>query len=267
MPRSFILVDIGAQAACGVMTIFLTPFKTQFLIGSTVIASSAAPETDKEKEEVKTLKDVSSLAGLEYLETLTLTSNEIKDISGLTGMKSLKTLDAGKNKIETLGKLAENMPKLETLTLTDNEISDISAIEGLKKLSNVDFSENEKISDIGVFAKMDPSVLKTINISITVDDKAEQVNTNIKDFTPLKKYGSATVKGVPSDFTYDKTSSGDSSNTSKDESKDESGDKSEEPTSETSSEAGSEEATSEVVSEATSEVASEEVVSTESAAA
>ena len=129
------------------------------------MVETLTPPTVEEKEPVKTLKDISALAGLKDLETLTITGNAIKDISVLTGLKSLKTLNGAQNEIEKIGNLAENMPKLETLNLSDNKLADISGIKGLSKLASVDFSENKTISDVSVFAEFDPKVLKTVNIS------------------------------------------------------------------------------------------------------
>ena len=90
------------------------------------------------------IKDMSRIAELSNLTSLTLKNNEIEKIEGLENMTNLSTLDLSFNKISKLQGL-ENLNNLETLYLNGNEIIDITPLSKNQKLVILDLRDNTKI--------------------------------------------------------------------------------------------------------------------------
>ena len=90
------------------------------------------------------IKDMSRIAELSNLTSLTLKNNEIEKIEGLENMTNLSTLDLSSNKISKLQGL-ENLNNLETLYLNGNEIIDITPLSKNQKLVILDLRDNTKI--------------------------------------------------------------------------------------------------------------------------
>ena len=90
------------------------------------------------------IKDMSRIAELSNLTSLTLKNNEIEKIEGLENMTNLSTLDLSSNKISKLQGL-ENLNNLETLYLNGNEIIDITPLSKNQKLVILDLRDNAKI--------------------------------------------------------------------------------------------------------------------------
>lgn len=96
--------------------------------------------------------DLTPLAGLRYIENLSLLNDGITDISPLEGLISLKKLALGWNQISDITPLA-GLTELESLGLWNNEISDISALGGLSGLTYFDIAYNH-VSQVEIVAGM-----------------------------------------------------------------------------------------------------------------
>jgi len=117
------------------------------------------------------LTELPDLSGLEKLQILTISNNNIKDITNLRNLLNLKILNISYNKIESLKPL-EELKNLEYIYADNNEIKNINGINNLKKIIylNLSFNPIENIDDIIYFTE-----LETINIK----------NTNIKNLPNL----------------------------------------------------------------------------------
>lgn len=92
------------------------------------------------------LTDLSPLAELTQLESLTFHDNNVSDISFAKKLTNLKVFGAGNNGIKDISALSGHS-ELEELWLYGNKISDISALKGCKKIKRVDFANN-RITDL-----------------------------------------------------------------------------------------------------------------------
>lgn len=92
------------------------------------------------------LTDLSPLAELTQLESLTFHDNNVSDISFAKKLTKLKVFGAGNNGIKDISAL-KGHSELEELWLYGNNISDISALKGCKKIKRVDFANN-RITDL-----------------------------------------------------------------------------------------------------------------------
>ena len=93
------------------------------------------------------VSDLSPLAGLNLLQSLTLTGNQVKDISALAELKRLQYIELSGNMVEDISPLA-GLEALNSAYLAGNQISDLSAVKDLKKLWTLDVAGNA-VSDIG----------------------------------------------------------------------------------------------------------------------
>jgi len=96
------------------------------------------------------ISDISPLANLTSLTELELGANQISDISPLAGLASLTELELGANQISDISPLA-NLTSLTSLNLWYNQISDISPLANLTSLTELDLGYNQ-ISDISPLA-------------------------------------------------------------------------------------------------------------------
>ena len=115
--------------------------------------------------------DISPLAGLINLETLSLEKNGISDISPLARLKKLRKLHLSDNDIEDLRPLAA-LTELQTLSIEGNLITDLRPLASLINLEVLSL-ENTQVSDISPLAAL--TNLQTLDIS----------NNLIEDLRPL----------------------------------------------------------------------------------
>ncbi len=128
--------------------------------------------------------DISNLAGLElatnltelslgdeYVDGVSINSNSVSDLSPLAGLTKLRSLSLPSNNISDLSPLA-GLTNLGYLSLDDNAISDISPLAGLTSLGRLHLSGNA-ISDISALAGL-------INLESLILD-----HNNITDLSPL----------------------------------------------------------------------------------
>ena len=92
------------------------------------------------------VSDLSPLAGLVNLKTLSLYSNSVSDLLPLAGLTNLEVLILADNSISNIAPLA-NLTQLKELGLWFNSITDISPLEGLIDLAVLDLYSNS-VSDI-----------------------------------------------------------------------------------------------------------------------
>ncbi|MCL1867305.1 MAG: hypothetical protein FWF82_07845, partial [Oscillospiraceae bacterium] len=92
------------------------------------------------------ITDISCLAKLTVLETLTIDNNKVADLSALSELDDLVSFSAENNKISDLSPL-KGLVGLMWLELDSNEISDISDLSKLKSLMTLNL-ENNKIKNI-----------------------------------------------------------------------------------------------------------------------
>lgn len=96
------------------------------------------------------IKDLKPLAGLTELEYLDLSNNQITDLSPLANLKKLKTLQLSNNQIKSLAPLA-GLTTLETLHVDGNQVMDLKPLAGLKTLVTVDVRKDQ-VSDVSPLA-------------------------------------------------------------------------------------------------------------------
>lgn len=89
--------------------------------------------------------DLSILASLPDLETLTLSECSLSNISPLSGAKNLTTLDLRGNAIQDLSSIAY-LEKLTILNLSSNALTNLSALSALENLAVLDVSYNSLVS-------------------------------------------------------------------------------------------------------------------------
>lgn len=113
------------------------------------------------------IADVSPLAGLKKLQSITLSNNQIKDIKPLEELTAVQLLDLSGNQVESLEAItkmsnlrslwmADNkikslqpvtqLPKIWSLHVAGNGLTDISPVGSLKWLTNLDIDRNEVTS-------------------------------------------------------------------------------------------------------------------------
>ena len=92
------------------------------------------------------VSDISPVAGLTNLTSLSLNNNSISDISPVAGLTNLSFLNLGNNTISDISAVT-GLTNLTGLSLDSNTISDISAVTGLTNLTGLSLDSNT-ISDI-----------------------------------------------------------------------------------------------------------------------
>jgi internalin A len=122
--------------------------KFLFITGGVGDLTPLANLTNLETVTVKggKIQDLKPLAGLTNLEYLDLSDNQISDLTPLAGLKKLKTLHLSNNQIKDLTPIA-GLTALETVHLDGNQIADLKPLAGLKSLATVDVRKNQ-IADV-----------------------------------------------------------------------------------------------------------------------
>lgn len=100
-------------------------------------------------------RKINSLAGLEHcisVQLIDLGKNEISDLTPLAGLKLLQSLSLNENKIESIEPL-KDLEKIQLLDLSGNQIKDISPIAKMKNIRTVYLSNNQ-IEDVQVLGEL-----------------------------------------------------------------------------------------------------------------
>ena len=109
----------------------------------------------------RSLRDISGLKGMTWLETLLLERVGLKDISPVVGLVNLKSLDLRFNQIEDLSPIV-NMGKLENLNVDNNLIQKVPDLSKLIYITLLSF-QNNHLRDISGLKAM--GGLETLNIT------------------------------------------------------------------------------------------------------
>ena len=117
------------------------------------------------------VSDLAPIAGLNLLQSLTLSRNQVKDISALAELKRLQYIELSDNMVEDISPLA-GLEALNSAYLAGNQISDLSAVKDLQKLWTLDVAGNS-VSDVGPVGS-----LKRL-ASLILDDNS------VSDLAPL----------------------------------------------------------------------------------
>lgn len=142
--------------------------------------------------------DLSPLAGLRYLENLSLLNNDIIDINPLTGLTSIKKLALGWNNISDITPL-EGLVNLESLGLWNNQISDISVLKNLTELTYFDVSNNQvtQIDCIRNMPKLNEVWINGNQINTLAPLEAcEQLMVLMQGNNPVSDYGMVKEKAA-----------------------------------------------------------------------
>ncbi|MCR1783951.1 leucine-rich repeat domain-containing protein [Nocardioides carbamazepini] len=124
------------------------------------------------------ISDLSALVGLNSLRSVNLNNNQISDLTPLTGLTGLTTLSVGTNQIGDLTPLA-GMSDLAVLTITGNQVRSLDGIPAAPKLTALRAGSN-KITDVTpLVGKFDKALLTTLDLS----------GNRITDASPLAAYG------------------------------------------------------------------------------
>ncbi|MCC6511521.1 MAG: leucine-rich repeat domain-containing protein [Pirellulaceae bacterium] len=96
-------------------------------------------------------KGIKSLAGLEHcvaVQEIDLENNEITDLTPMAGLKLVQSLTLTKNKIESIAPLAE-LERLQYLELSGNAVSDLTPLTKMTNMRSL-YLSNNKIAKIEV---------------------------------------------------------------------------------------------------------------------
>lgn len=140
--------------------------------------------------------DLAPLAGLQYLEDLSLLNNNIMDISPLAGLTSLKRLALGWNSIGDASPLA-GLVNLESLGLWDNQIRDVSMLGGLTELTYFDISGNQvtEIECVRNMPKLNEVWINNNQIETLAPlDACDQLMVLMQGSNPISDYGTVKEK-------------------------------------------------------------------------
>jgi hypothetical protein len=107
------------------------------------------------------LVDVSAVASLEKLKTLSLSMNPIKDYSPIFGLASLTSLEVMSTRLKNLAPITA-LAKLRKLWLSENAIVDISPLAELRELTYLSLggTEVEDLAPIAELPKLENLVLR-----------------------------------------------------------------------------------------------------------
>ncbi len=118
------------------------------------------------------ITNISSLAHLKKLKTLTLYNTPVSDISALKGLNDLEILDLSNTPVSDVSAL-KNLNELNYLNLSSTPVSDVSALKNLNELNYLDFRSTQ-IRDVSALKGL--GNLIHLNLS----------NTQVSDVSALK---------------------------------------------------------------------------------
>ena len=132
---------------------------------------------DLSHNQIQDLSKISNLNLLTNLTTLNLSYNQITDLSGIETVKNVSRLYLESNNITDIEKLAENT-QLTELCLNNNNISNIESLGTLINLTKLELEQND-ISDISVLENI--TTLRILQLSHNkINDITAIRNLNIE---------------------------------------------------------------------------------------
>ena len=126
--------------------------------------------------------DLSTLAGMTWLEDLNVGANGLANLWPLADLTSLKRLSAHNNRIEDVTPLG-GLRSLEELVLRGNTLSDLEPLAGLKSLRYLSLNHT-RVEDLAFVSGMEE--LTTLSLW----------STYVKDLRPLAALGKLTDLGI-----------------------------------------------------------------------
>lgn len=127
------------------------------------------------------IDDLSPLAALNQLESLSAYGCNITNLAPISGMQALQTLTIGSNAISDITPLT-NLDGLKTLIIADNSIEDISALSSLDALETLIASEND-IEDISPLTNAEALVALVLNKNIISEISALAGLSNLSELS------------------------------------------------------------------------------------
>ena len=98
------------------------------------------------------IADLTPIAELKRLQSVTLANNKIKDIKPLENLTAMQLLDLSGNEVSDLAAL-KKMSNLRTLYVAENQLKSLEPIAGLSKIWSLDASKNQ-LTDLGPVGKL-----------------------------------------------------------------------------------------------------------------
>ena len=141
------------------------------------------------------ISDLTPIASLEKLQSVTLAGNQIRDLTPLKHLTKMQLLDLSDNQITDLSDL-ESMLNLRTLYVAKNQVKDLQPISKLGKIWSLDLANNqiESLDSIRPLHWLTTLVasdnpLKSIEFAAELNQLKTLVleNIAIEDFSPLVK--------------------------------------------------------------------------------
>ncbi|WP_246114820.1 leucine-rich repeat domain-containing protein [Rubripirellula tenax] len=123
-------------------------------------------------------KQIKNLSGLEHCKSLMmldLEDNQISDLTPIAGLLRLQSVTLAGNKIKALKPL-EKLVSMQLLDLSGNQVDDLTALEAMSNLRTLYVADNQ-------VSKLDPlsSLTKVWSLDVS--------NNRINDLSPLAKFG------------------------------------------------------------------------------
>lgn len=131
--------------------------------------------------EIEFIEDMTPLASLTKLETISLSGNYISDLSPIASLPALKDLSISHAALGDISPVAK-MQNLESVNFFFNGIENVEPLTKIPGLKYINLDYNY-IQDITPFASLDPAVVEYVSLDMN----------GIQDATPLKQLGSSKV--------------------------------------------------------------------------
>jgi hypothetical protein len=125
-----------------------------------------------------------SLSGLEAftsLQVLHIRGNHVEDLSPLAGLSGMITITASENEISDIGPLA-NLTNLETLTFGNNRIAEIDVLAGLPNLTSLYLNGN-RVAGISALTSLTELTYLYLAANLLTDVKSLQGLANLQSLS------------------------------------------------------------------------------------
>lgn len=147
------------------------------------------------------LEDVSLLANLKELQSVTIENKKISDISPLASLKKIQVLSLDGNNIDNLN-VIKNLTSLKVLRIANNKIKSLDGIENLVNLEQISFAGNSicDITPLKKLSKLKEYYKSSENLTIAENNKFYSLgflpvlNSDNKNYF-LDRYSSSYNKG------------------------------------------------------------------------
>ncbi len=117
------------------------------------------------------LSDLAPLAGLQALQSINCSDTEVSDLAPLAGLQALQSIDCSCTKVRDLAPLA-GLQALQSIVFSRTQVSDLAPLAGLRALQSIVFSRTQ-VGDLAPLAGL--QTLRSINC----------FETQVSDLAPL----------------------------------------------------------------------------------